>query len=234
MDHLEPRRNVALVGMLLVSGVLSGGIVRADEAVTGYAFTPRPTTLLGSNVAGDSQSFTRIFNQAKGELAIKQVEWRSQGGLSLNWSKVLQILVRPDPVVGYMTLVVGSDVVHLVIRVDLAHSDLPRTEVAVEFFVTDTTLPIPVGTVFGGASWRRIPGGIAEDHGRFTTGLLPATNAQASTLAFFILPGIIRNPTHRARIDIEYSFVSVDPPDGSAPLTATPKETLTIDPAAKE
>jgi hypothetical protein len=224
---------LALLLGLLLGGTLSPGTAAAQpaEGPAAWAFHPKPATILGSNEAGAAEAFTRIFNQTKGELAIKEVEWRSRGGLSLNWAKILQILVRPDPVVGYITGLVGSDVVHLVIRINLAQSDLPRMEIAVDFVVTEgTTLPIPVGTVFGGASWRRIPGGIAEDHGRFATGLLPPANEAASTLVFFIAPGIIRNPSRRARIDIEYSFVSVDPPDGSPPRTATPRETLLIVP----
>jgi hypothetical protein len=232
--HMEKRRTrpTAMLRWALIGGaVLCTGLVDAQD--TAFVFDPKPTTVLGSNEAGASGAFTRIFNQAKGELAIKDGAFMASGGLALNWPVVLRNVARPAPILGYMSRLVGRDVVQMVIRVNLAHSDLANKEIAVDFVVTEgTTLPIPVGTVFGGAFWRVVPGGIAG-HGGFVTGILPDTNEEASTLTFLILPGVIRNPSRAGRIDIEYSFVSVAPPDGSPALTATPRETLSIVPPSE-
>ncbi len=199
-----------------------------SQLPSNFIFKPKPTTVLGSTEVGAAEAFTRIFNQTKGELAIKDGEFLAHGGLSFNWSQLGGIATLPEPIMGYMTRSVGSDIIHMVIRINRERSSLPRREMALEFVVAEgTTLPIPPGTVFGGAYWRIIADGIAG-HGGFIPGLLPAINEEASTLTFLLLPGVVQNPTRPSRITIQYKFTSVDPPDGSPPLIYTPMETIQI------
>lgn len=214
----------------LLCGILAWLAMLVAEAAAqpAWVFKPKPTTVLGSTEVGTAEAFTRIFNQTKGELAIQDGEFMATGGLSFNWEKLQEIFGHPQPIMGYMSRVVGSDIVHMLIRINLEASSLEAREIAVEFVVAEgTTLPFAVGTVFGQAFWRIISDGIAG-HGGFTPGLLPPVDEEASTLIFLILPGVIKNPPRPGRIVIQYKFTSVVPPDSSPRLVTTPMETIRI------
>lgn len=224
-------RRTRLLGIMLAGMVFTSVAVdaRGQSRATRPAFQPKITTILGSTRPNEAEAFTRIFNQKKGELAIRSGGFIATGGLTIDWFRMLQVLLAPDPIIGHMTLVEGRDVVHMVIRINFAKSNLLAGMIAAEFVVAEgTTVPIPIGSIFGGEFWQLIQDGIAGYDGHFTPEFLPVTREHAFTLTYMIVPGLVRNPSRDARIDISYEFVSVDPLDGSEPRKATPRETLLI------
>lgn len=231
MDRAIGVRRTRLVGVLLAGLALIGVAVeaRGQTREKRPIFQPKITTILGSTVPGEAEAFTRIFNQKKGELPIRFGGFTATGGLTIDWFAMLLVLLAPDPIIGHMTLVEGPDVVHMVIRINFSKSNLLAGMIGVEFVVAEgTTVPIPVGSVFGGESWQLIQGGIAGYDGHFMPEFLPVMREHAFTLTYMIVPGLVRNPPRNARIDITYEFISADPVDGSEPRRATPRETLLI------
>lgn len=194
-------------------------------------FQPQATTVLGTDGARQPITFTRVFTQKPGELALARTE-EHYVNLEPNWLKIAFMVIREaEPTVGYFNIMWGDEVVRVTCFLVRDRSDLLRGHFLVEMRATEGTIgTIPIGTVVGISEGRAfqddgVP--VIQADVRWTRGIFPDVLPTQFNIAHQLVPDlwVTGGP---GRVISRHTFTSIRPPDGSAPIVHSVQEGLPI------
>jgi hypothetical protein len=214
-----------ILTILLTLTVLS----RVTLADSPPAFQPQSSSVLGTVRARTAMTYTQVITQQAGELAIRVLD-EHYLNLVPNWGMFAKALLKsPRPVVAYTTVLWADQALRVTCWLDRANSDLPRGRLRVVMEVTEGTFgasSIPVGTVFAISEGQLVfqAGMVGLDtHVTVTPGILPDVLPTTLSMITQIVPDLWETG-QPGRASAVYTFTSVQPPDGSAPLVSTVRE----------
>jgi hypothetical protein len=194
-------------------------------------FAPQSTSLLGTTKVGTPLPFTRVWTQMPGELGISSMK-EEYINLAPNWGLlVLKILADPSPVVAYMTISFGDDVIRITCRLDVAGSNLLGGHYRVVLMATDgTSGAVPVGTVVGVSDGHIFSEGgltVMTNDVAFQPGVFPEVLPTSLTITDQLVPGLWL-PEKPGRVLLKHTFTSVRPPNGSRPVVYVHQEGIPV------
>lgn len=194
-------------------------------------FQPQATTVLGTDGARQPITFTRVFTQKSGELALARTE-EHYINLEPNWFKIAVMVLREaEPVVGHFNIMWAEEVVKVTCFLIRDKSDLLRGHFLVLMRATEGTVgTIPIGTVVGTSEGRAFQDGgvpVLKADVRWTRGIFPDVLPTNFNIAHQLVPDlwVTGGP---GRVTSRHTFTSVPPTDGSAPIVYSVQEGIPI------
>jgi hypothetical protein len=201
----------------------------ADDAPS---FQPQALNVLGTVRAGVPITFTRVFTQTAGELAIA-VTHEHYVNLVPNFVMIAQqALTHREFPVGYIDVTWANQVVRVTCFLDRAESDLVHRRFHVTMKATrGTTGSTPVGTVVGlsiGHAFLQDGMWVMEADVTWTPGVFPEVRPTSFTMTHQLVPGLWKTgqPGH---VVAGHTFTSVPPPDGSEPVEYSVQQEIPIE-----
>lgn len=192
-------------------------------------FQPQSSSALGTVKASTAMTYSQVITQQAGELSIRVLD-EHYLNLVPNWGMFAKALLKsPRPVVAYTTVLWADQALRVTCWLDRAGSDLPRGRLRVVMEVTEGTFAsgsIPVGTVFAISEGHLVfQAGMfgLDTHVTVTPGILPDVLPTTMSMITQIVPDLWETG-QPGRASAVYTFTSVPPPDGSAPLVHTVRE----------
>lgn len=196
-----------------------------------YSFSPQASNVLGTTQSNKPTPFTRIWTQMAGELAISRFQERYEG-IATDNLKLVQLLSRYPPVVAYMNVAWSNQLLHLLCTADLLKSNPLEGRFLIVLTVAEGSLSsIPVGTVFALSQFHMwVENGVDTMTAdvQLTPGILPSVLPSSLTMTDQIIPDLWRTPYGPGKVVAEHTFTSVQPGDGSAPLTYKVRSELPV------
>ena len=195
------------------------------------SFQPQAVNVLGTGKAGVPFTFTRVFTQTPGELAIA-VTHEHYVNLLPNWLFIARKVLTPRPFpVAYVDITWADQVLRLTCFLDRAESDLLRRRFHVTMKVTQgTKASTPVGTVAAisiGRAFQQDGMWVLDADVTWTPGIFPEVMPTSFTIAHHLVPGLWK--TGQPGVVVAgHRFTSVPPPDGSEPLEYSVQQEIPI------
>ena len=217
-------------GILVLTILLFVASPVSSLAQPTLSFRPQAANIVGTDRARTSIPFTRVWTQLAGELAIHRVQERYVN-LTLNFPQSIQSVLRPPPIIAYMSYVWADQLLRVVCTIDLSESDLLAGRFVIVLTVGDGSIgATPVGTVLGRSDFRvSFEGGVSilTADFQYTPGVFPPVLPTSLTITDQLVPDLYRT-TRPGAVIAEHTFTSVQPPDGSDPIIYTVQETIPI------
>jgi hypothetical protein len=220
------KKVVVMFTMLLLVGFPTSSFAQKE-----YSFSPQAANVVGTNKANTRTPFTRVWTQLGGELAIARMQERYVN-LAADNLKMAQLLRKIPPVVAYMNIAWGDQLLHLICTTDLSQSNPLSGRFLIVLRVAEGSLgSTPVGTIVGLSDFRMF-----KENGvdvmtadlRFTPGIFPDVLPTSLTITDQLVPDVWRTPSSPGTVIAEHTFTSIQPPDGSDPITYTVREEIPI------
>lgn len=195
------------------------------------SFQPQTKNVLGTAKAGVPITFTRVFTQEAGELAIG-VTQEHYVNMVPNWLMIAKAaLADPHTPVAYIDITWADQLLRVTCFLDRADSDLPRGRFHVTMKATKgTTGSTPVGTVVGisiGRAFRQAGLWVIMADVTWTPGIFPDVLPTSFTMAHQLVPGLWKTD-QPGRVFCQHTFTSVQPPDGSPPIVYATQEGIPV------
>lgn len=194
-------------------------------------FQPQATTVLGTEEGRQPITFTRVFTQKPGELALARTE-EHYVNVEPNWFKIaIMVLREAEPVIGYFSITWAEEVVRVTCYLLRDKSDLLRGHFLVVMRATEGTIgTIPIGTVIGTSEGRTFQDGgvsVIQADVRWTRGIFPDVLPTHFNIAHQLVPDlwVTGGP---GRVISRHTFTSIRPLDGSAPIVHSVQEGIPI------
>lgn len=216
---------------LAVMVIVVSLVVSSASAQGRRIFQPQATTVLGTEQARQPITFTRVFTQKPGELALARTE-EHYVNVEPNWFKIAVMVLREaEPVIGHFTIMWADEIVKVTCFLLRDKSDLLRGHFLVVMRATEGTVgTIPIGTVVGTSEGRAfhdngVP--VIQADVRWTRGLFPDVLPTNFNIAHQLVPDLWVTGG-AGRMISRHTFTSIRPPDGSAPIISSVQEGLPI------
>jgi hypothetical protein len=218
----------ARVVAVLVSALAFPLAASADDALS---FQPQAVNVLGTAKAGVPITFSRVFTQTAGELAIA-VTHEHYVNLVPNWLMIARLaLTDPEAPIAYIDITWADQLVRVTCFLDRAESDLVHRRFHVTMKATRGTKgSTPVGTVVGvsiGRAFQQDGMWVIESEVTWAPGVFPEVRPTSFTMTHQLRPGLWK--TGRPGLVVAgHTFTSVPPPDGSDPVEYSVQQEIPI------
>jgi hypothetical protein len=215
-------------GSIVLAVLAAGRIVSAQSAP---AFQPQAANVMGADTAHTPIPFTRVWTQMPGELSMQRMQERYVN-LAPNWALIgRKLLTDPEPIVAYMNIAWGDEIIRVTCRMDRANSDIVRGHFRVVMRATEGTEgSVAVGTVVGlsdGYTFLERGRVVMTADVAWQPGVFPDVLPTSLTMTDQLVPGLWQTNAP-GRVIAEHIFTSIPPADGSAPIVYTHRQEFRV------